>query len=308
MYLYFYRFLSAAFVRSISATAKVKLLPHHAKHSTFATICSTASPPNSYSSMTAPISLLSRPISTNLFSLAKSDGGQRTPTDESLDAFRATEEKIEREFEAKHKEDTSSGPQSQGGENDKEEERIQQVRCRILDAALPFVQSQGWSREAISSGAEKCGYPGVVHGMFPNGGAELVHHFYMKCNSQLIEQLKSDADARPADQPAPVPTEFIANAIKLRLQMIEPYIETWPKALAVMTLPQNVPTSLAQLLTLIDDICYYAGDRSVDVSIFCGSRARQLKRIRICGEFKCAVLTYSSAGIHGASVWQPSTK
>lgn len=187
----------------------------------------------------------------------------------TIDDFRASEEKIEREFEAKHKDETSSsGQQTQSNKNAESDERIEGIRCRILDAALPFVITHGWSREAISAGAETCGLPGVVHGMFPNGGAELVHHFYTKCNRELVERLKTEADARSPDDPAPVPTEFIARAIKLRLQMIEPYAETWPKALAVMTLPQNVPTSLAQLLTLIDDICYYAGDRSVDVSIY----------------------------------------
>jgi rpsU-divergently transcribed protein len=48
--------------------------------------------------------------------------------------------------------------------------------------------------------------------------------------------------------------------------MIIPYISKWPQALAIMTLPANVPPALANLLTLVDDICYYAGDRSVDVS------------------------------------------
>lgn len=48
--------------------------------------------------------------------------------------------------------------------------------------------------------------------------------------------------------------------------MVVPYLPVWPQALALMTLPPNVPTGLANLLTLVDDVCYYAGDRSVDVS------------------------------------------
>lgn len=48
--------------------------------------------------------------------------------------------------------------------------------------------------------------------------------------------------------------------------MTVPYLSKWPQALAIMSLPPNVPTSLASLLTMVDDICYYAGDRSVDVS------------------------------------------
>lgn len=194
----------------------------------------------------------------------------RSKNSSSFDDFRANEQRIEREFESDQtnkKSTESSQSTADNSQKEKEQEKIEAVRHRILDAALSHVSSLGWSREAISAGAENCGYPGIAHGMFPNGGADLIHHFYSKCNNQLIDQLKKEHEERTDDETPPVPTEFIARAIKLRLQMIDPYIDTWPKALAVMTLPQNVPTSLAQLLTLIDDICYYAGDRSVDVSI-----------------------------------------
>ena len=43
---------------------------------------------------------------------------------------------------------------------------------------------------------------------------------------------------------------------------------TWPKAMAIQALPNNVPNCLATLLSLVDDICYHTGDRSVDVRNF----------------------------------------
>lgn len=222
-----------------------------------------------------------RALCTSSRSLAQQDNNSSNKINapESVDSFRANEEQIEREFEAKHKEQGLSSSSTQPPRNEAEEQRIQEIRDRILNAALAFVNKHSWSREAISLGAEECGYPGVAHGMFPNGGAELVHHFYTKCNRQLIEQLKREVNTRPTDQPAPVPTEFVARAIQLRLEMIVPFVETWPKALAVMTLPQNVPTSLAQLLTLVDDICYYSGDRSVDVSTNCSSIACSIELV-----------------------------
>lgn len=60
----------------------------------------------------------------------------------------------------------------------------------------------------------------------------------------------------------------VRDAVEIRLRMVIPYKKTWPQALALMALPPNAPKSLANLLTLVDDICYYAGDRSVDVRIF----------------------------------------
>lgn len=178
-----------------------------------------------------------------------------TPT--NLDDFRSREEQREEEF-AKQTEDSPT----------QNEDKIKAVRYQILNASLPFVSTHGWTREAISKGAESQGFPGVAHGMFPSGGVELIHHFYQQCNQRLVQQLRDNIAAAAKDEkPQPI-VEFVTNALRSRLQMIEPYQAHWPQALGIMSLPQNVPTSLAQLLTLIDDICYFAGDRSVDVCKF----------------------------------------
>lgn len=80
--------------------------------------------------------------------------------------------------------------------------------------------------------------------------------------------LEKEALAIEADPSSPrkTPEQHIRDAVETRLRMIIPYKKTWPQALAIMTLPPNVPTALANVLTLVDDICYYAGDRSVDVN------------------------------------------
>ncbi|KAL6429695.1 hypothetical protein ACFW04_007542 [Cataglyphis niger] len=126
----------------------------------------------------------------------------------------------------------------------------------------------GWSKQAISAGAESIGYPGVVHGLFPNGGAALVQHFYSMCNRELNQMLEKEMLTIEADPSSSrkAPEKQIRDAVETRLRMMIPYKKTWPQALAIMTLPPNVPTSLANLLTLVDDICYYAGDRSVDIN------------------------------------------
>jgi len=169
----------------------------------------------------------------------------------TIEDFRTREEQREEEY---------SNQNTRSNDEEKKDDKIQEIRSKIMDAALPFVSHYGWSRETISKGAESIGYPGVVHGMFPKGGIELVHYFYLRCNQQLIEQLKSEMEKKKSHNPV----EFVTRAVQLRLQMIEPYSAHWPQALGLMSLPPNVPTSLAHLLTLVDDICYYAGDRSVD--------------------------------------------
>lgn len=61
--------------------------------------------------------------------------------------------------------------------------------------------------------------------------------------------------------------KFLSNTIKTRLLMLEPYLNQWPQAIALLSKPSNAPSALSHLMTLVDDICYHAGDRSIDVRI-----------------------------------------
>ncbi|XP_042232684.1 ubiquinone biosynthesis protein COQ9-B, mitochondrial-like isoform X2 [Homarus americanus] len=140
-----------------------------------------------------------------------------------------------------------------------------QLRSHILNAALPFVHSYGWSPDAIAQGAETLGYSSMVHGMFPGGGVELVNHFYSTCNTILEESLK--AKVKKVEEKPELKTgttAFIANAVEERLRMNIEYIDSWHKALALHASPRNTTTALHNLGTLVDHIWYHAGDRSTD--------------------------------------------
>lgn len=211
-----------------------------------------------------------------------------TKSSGTIDQFRANEEKIEREYEEQEKLKEKSGQsvdnaQTTADQSNEDHAKIQKIRNDILEASLQYVKTYGWSPEAIAHGAESINYPGVIHGMFPNGGIELIHYFLTKCNRELIEQLQKEVARITDENGKPIeklnPRDFAIRAIRLRLEMIIPYKDSWPQALATMTLPQNAPTSLAHLLTLVDDICYCAGDRSVDIGWY-------TRRIGIASVFK----------------------
>lgn len=156
------------------------------------------------------------------------------------------------------------------------------IKSKIMENALSFVHKSGWSIDSISAGAEAAGYPGITHGLFPNGGGDLVHYFNVKCNNELVEHMKSWPKELNRTK---VPAEFLENAIMTRLLMIEPYKSTWPSAIALQALPSNVPNCLATLLSLVDDICYYSGDRSVDFNWY-------VRRVGLAGIYKTAELFY----------------
>lgn len=164
-----------------------------------------------------------------------------------------------------------------------EQQYEEDIKNHILEKALDFVPKHGWSVESISAGAEAAGYPGVTHGLFPNGGADLVHYFNVRCNDNLVKKMKS-WPKEELKEPK-VPTKFIENAIMTRLLMIEPYKDSWPKAMAIQALPNNVPNCLATLLSLVDDICYHSGDRSVDFNWY-------IRRVGLAGIYKATELFY----------------
>ncbi|XP_070686877.1 ubiquinone biosynthesis protein COQ9, mitochondrial isoform X1 [Pempheris klunzingeri] len=179
---------------------------------------------------------------------------------------------------AASQEDSPSGPaaeeasrpntsyQDQSGEQGEEYETEEQLQARILTAALEFVPLHGWSMEAIASGAETLGLSSASTGMFYNGAGDLVLHFITQCNSQLTEILAEQHKQVHLGQAEPKKTaDFLRDAVETRLRMHIPYIDSWPQAMSILLLPHNIPNSLKHLSTLVDDIWYYAGDRSTDM-------------------------------------------
>jgi len=138
-------------------------------------------------------------------------------------------------------------------------------------------------------GAEELGYPDTVHGLFRDPGAELALHFYSASNDSLSQMLRDGALACPREErlvyyggPAvgllfsdltvfdyskAELAAFLSNAIKTRLLMLQPYLNQWPQAIALLSKPSNAPHALSNLMTLVNDVCYYAGDRSIEVCI-----------------------------------------
>ncbi|KAM4734635.1 ubiquinone biosynthesis protein COQ9, mitochondrial [Anableps anableps] len=160
-----------------------------------------------------------------------------------------------------------SHPNSSDQEQDEEYETEEQLQARILTAALEFVPLHGWSMEAISAGAESLGLSSASSGMFNNGAGDLVLHFISQCNSKLTEILAEQHNQVQLGQAEPKKTaDFLRDAVETRLRMYIPYIESWPQAMSILLLPHNIPDSLKHLSTMVDDIWYYAGDRSTDMN------------------------------------------
>lgn len=173
-----------------------------------------------------------------------------------------------------------SGPELDPPEFSKEEtEKEYQTKQCILKASLPFVHEYGWTKKALSAGADSEGFPGVAHGMFPRGGVELVFYFYRECNKNLVDHLETGVK-KLQEQKEKIRTQpFISQAIETRLRMIIPYMDKWPQAMAIQTLPQNSWEAWSNLGKLVDNIWHYTGDKSTDFNWY-------TKRATLAGVYK----------------------
>ncbi len=96
--------------------------------------------------------------------------------------------------------------------------------------------------------------------MFPRGAMELVEHFMHACDVSMSTQMSH------CNFDGVAVNDRIRTGVVARLKPLGPLIRTWPEAMAVGALPQNLPYTLRLLGGTVDEIWYYAGDRSTDIS------------------------------------------
>jgi len=150
----------------------------------------------------------------------------------------------------------------------REGDREDEIKKKILDAALKQVTRHGWTRLSLSAGAEDVGYISIVSGLFDRGEVDLVFHHIKTSNKNLdawmiqeVEKYKQSGEKLPI-------TKFIKSAVRQRLMMNSEYIKAgvWGEGLALLAQPANIPESVGYLQQVCDDIWYRAGDKSADMN------------------------------------------
>jgi ubiquinone biosynthesis protein COQ9 len=136
-------------------------------------------------------------------------------------------------------------------------------REALIEAMLPDVAFDGWSRPALRAGARRIGIPAEeATALFPGGAADLVAGFSRWADQRLLDRLETS----PLDQLRI--SDRIAFALTTRLEILEPWREAVRHALAVLALPQHAPLGLRLLYETIDGVWYAAGDRATDFSFY----------------------------------------
>ena len=118
------------------------------------------------------------------------------------------------------------------------------------------VPALGWTTDALTAGAAACELSPMAHGLLPRGPVELVEHFHADCDARLA----SDLEARKDELASLEVHNRLLVAMQTRLRMIVPYLDSWPQALALRALPQNLPNTLSSAHSLSQQLLNACGE------------------------------------------------
>lgn len=146
------------------------------------------------------------------------------------------------------------------------------ILLNALDTQVPV---HGFTESAVTAELRDQGYSDAARQVFPNGrgGAlDLVLAHLVRQRSNIFSQALGPVEntnsngATSAFVKSKSVTDNVAQLVKLRIKGNEPIAERLPDILALLAIPTNLPSSLAELHQLSDDIWFLAGDESHDFS------------------------------------------
>ncbi|MBV9687849.1 MAG: COQ9 family protein [Alphaproteobacteria bacterium] len=151
-------------------------------------------------------------------------------------------------------------------------------RAALIEAMLPDVPFDGWSRAALRGAAGRIGVPPAeALTLFSGGPADFAACFSRWADRRMLDRLE-----RLPMQELRVP-ERVALAINTRLEIVEPWREAVRRAVTILALPQNAPLAMRLLYETVDGIWYAAGDSATDFSFY-------TKRATLVGVYAATLL------------------
>ncbi|MGE0420358.1 MAG: COQ9 family protein [Acetobacteraceae bacterium] len=132
-------------------------------------------------------------------------------------------------------------------------------RDAAIEAMLPHVPFDGWTRAALVMGLRDAGMPAdEADLLFPGGAADMVATW---CD--MTDRWMETAAAGLTETSL---TKRVRAVIALRLDHIHPHREAVRRALAVLALPGHAGVAAGCTARTVDAIWHAAGDRSADFS------------------------------------------
>lgn len=134
-------------------------------------------------------------------------------------------------------------------------------RDAAIQAMLPHVPFDGWSRRALAMGLAASGAPADdIDLLFPGGAVAMVEAFCDLADRRMIE------GARALDLADKGLTWRVRAVMVLRLAQNRPHKEAVRRAAAVLAVPIHARQAAGCTARTVDAIWHAAGDRSPDFS------------------------------------------
>ncbi len=142
-----------------------------------------------------------------------------------------------------------------------ETERIADVRVQVLEAALVHVPFDGWSDAVVELSAREANIDWKLAALaFPRGGIDLALAFHRQGDARLAEALAAK------DMSGMRFRTKIAEAMKLRLDLVADHREAVRRGVTLFALPQNTAEGIRAIWHTADTIWNGLGDSSRDAS------------------------------------------
>ncbi|TQF83090.1 COQ9 family protein [Elioraea sp. Yellowstone] len=134
-------------------------------------------------------------------------------------------------------------------------------RDRAVEAALPHVPLDGWTRKALRAGLADAGFdPADLPLLFPGGPVEAIEVWCDLADRRMAEAVGG------LDLAAMRVRDRVAAAIRIRLEQNAGAREAAARATALLALPHNAPAAARITARTVDAIWRAIGDRSADFS------------------------------------------
>lgn len=141
-------------------------------------------------------------------------------------------------------------------------------RERLIQAILPDVPFDGWSRRALRGAARRAGIPyEEAAALFPRGAPDMVAAMSHWADRQMLHRLETALLQTQGAEPLGV-SRRVAMAIHIRFEVVLPWREAVRRGLSVLALPQNAPLGLKLLYDSVDAIWEGIGDFPTDFSFY----------------------------------------
>jgi ubiquinone biosynthesis protein COQ9 len=132
-------------------------------------------------------------------------------------------------------------------------------RDAAIDAMLPNVPFDGWSKRALKAGIAAAGMPAdEADLLFPLGTVDMIETFCDLADRRM--------EAAAAGLPAMGVSAKVRAVIALRLEQNRPHKEAVRRAIAILSVPGNARAAAAISARTVDAIWHAAGDSSADFS------------------------------------------